>query len=315
MSKSFIIFMLFLPAGLFAQTEKIIEIGGFNIEWFPCKDNGKMMREYGINMRDMPDGAATDTIALMNLLKDLDIELLGVVEIVDPELLERLAQRHLGSQFKLIYAPSNSSQEVGFLYDSSVLLVVGKPQIYQEVALSPDSWLRPALRVYFKTISDGFDFHAVVVHLKAAPSGWEQRKKQWKVLEKILSNLPAETKDGDIVLVGDFNNVSQNGYDEFNPLLKRINFTWASAELADAHRFSNYWQPDHGVQKIEGSLIDHIFISNDAREEFIENSVKTGGMCADGKSEYADEAIPAYYETISDHCPVFGSFRADKDND
>ena len=312
-----VFFIILLTRSLFAQSpdsSAVIQIGAFNIEWFPCKEDGEMMKKYGINLRIPPEGQATDIPALFSLLKDLDIELLGVVEIVDPGLLQEKAIEYLGPQFKVIYAPSAGSQKVGFLYDSSVLKLVGQPQVYMDVALKPDSWLRPAFRAYFKVLATGFDFHAVVVHLKAAPSGWEQRQRQWAALERILKQVQEDTGDEDVILMGDFNNVSKLGYNEFLPIMERLGFYWATSEIADSG-YTNYWQPDYRENKIRGSLIDQIFISNGAKEEYIKHSVQVGGMCRDGKYEYEGDAIPAYRDKISDHCPVFASFRADADND
>ena len=296
------------------EDTSIIQIGSFNIEWFPCKEDGEMMKKYGINLRIPPQGQATDIPALFNLLKELDIELLGLVEVVDTQLLQEKAIEYLGPQYKFIYAPSPGSQKVGFLYDSSVLELVGKPQVYMDVALKPDSWLRPAFRAYFKALKTGFDFHAVVVHLKAGPAGWDQRQKQWAVLERILEQVQNDTGDKDVVLMGDFNNVSKLGYDEFKPLMEKMGFYWATSEIADSG-YTNYWQPDYREERIQGSLIDQIFISRGALEEYVKNSVEVGGMCRDGKPEYKGEAIPEYREKISDHCPVYCSFLADKDND
>ena len=314
MFRTLLILFLILPLGLFAQPKEI-EVGAFNIEWFPCKDDGEMMKNYDINLRRPPSGNATNIPALFNLLKKLDIELLGVVEIVDPALLEKSAQEHLGPQFKVAYAPSAGSQKVGFLYDSSVLEIIGQPEIYASVKLKPNSWLRPAFRAYFKTKPNGMDFHAIVAHLKAGPSGWGQREQQWKVLEEILKTLPEESGDKDIVLMGDFNNVSKLGYDEFIPVMDRLGFCWANAQMAVDSGYTNYWRPDYTKERIQGSLIDQIFISADAEFEFIPNSSKVGGMCAGGTGEYEGEAIPDFYEQISDHCPIFVTFKADVDND
>jgi hypothetical protein len=293
--------------------ERIIEIGTFNLEWFPCKDDGEMMKQYGINLRYPPQGQSTNMKALFGLLNDLDIELLGVEEIVDPQMLADSAKKYLGEQFKFIYSPSGGDQKVGFLYDSTVLQPIGKPKTYMQVALSNESRLRPALGVYFKAIPSGFDFHAIVVHLKASPRGWDLRKKQWDALERILIDLPKETKDNDIVILGDFNNVSKLKTAEFDTIMNRSGYYRATQELGD--KASNYWQPDYKKERIEGSLIDHIFISADAKIEFIENSTRVGGMCAEGSFEYIGDSIPDYYQHISDHCPVYGSFRVDIDND
>jgi len=310
-----IVLLIFVPLFLFAQKPETIEVGAFNIEWFPCKDDGEMMKKYGINLRRPPQGNATDVPALFSFLKDLDVELLGVVEIVDPALLEESAQKYLGPQFKVVYAPSKSSQKIGFLYDSSVLEIIGQPEIYAEVTLDPDSWLRPAFRAYFKTKPDGADFHAIITHLKASPSGWAKRERQWKVLQEILERLPREQNDKDIILMGDFNNVSKLGYNEFVPLMDSLGYVWANADMVGGKGYTNYWRPDYTKERIQGSLIDQIFLSADFADEFLESSAKAGGMCAQVEADYEGEDIPDYYEQISDHCPVFATFKVDVDKD
>ena len=315
MLKKYFILVLFLPLFLFGQEVQNIQVGAFNMEWFPCKDDGEMMKQYNINLRRPPQGNATDIPAMFHMLKELDIELLGVVEIVDPAILEESAKKYLGESYKTIYAPSRGSQKIGFIYDSSVLELIGQPEIYAGVKLDPDSWLRPAFRAYFKVKSNGMDFNAIIAHLKAAPSGWKKRQRQWDVLKKILKRIPVETGDKDIVLMGDFNNVSKKKYNEFLPLMDRLDFYWTNSEIDSSKAFTSYWKPDPARERIEGSMIDQIFISADAKDEYVENSIEFGGMCAQGKEDFEGSAIPEYYEKISDHCPVFVTFRVDKDND
>lgn len=315
MSKIWIILLVLAPLVVFSQQGQNIQVGAFNIEWFPCKDDGEMMKKYDINLRRPPEGNATNIPALFDLLKKMDIELLGVVEIVDPALLEESAQKYLGPQFKVLYAPCKGSQKIGFLYDSSVLEVLGQPEVYAEVKLDPNSWLRPAFRVYFKVKPNGMDFHAIITHLKASPGGWGKRERQWKVLEEILTKLPEQTGDKDIVLMGDFNNVSKLGYDEFKPVMERLGFLWANSGMVDGKGYTNYWKPDYKTERIEGSLIDHIFISGDAQQEYVDKSVRTGGMCTEAEQDFEGDEIPEYYEQISDHCPIFATFRVDVDND
>ena len=87
-----ILLLLFISNILVAQNNATIEIGTFNIEWFPCKDDGEMMKEYDIELRYPPKGNATDIDALFSFLKEIDIELLAVQEIVDPEFLKQKAK-------------------------------------------------------------------------------------------------------------------------------------------------------------------------------------------------------------------------------
>lgn len=308
-----LIAILILTLPLFSQIDSTIEIGTFNIEWYPCKDDGEKMKEYGIYLTYPPKGKATDNEALFSFLKEVDIELLAVEEIVDPELLGKEAKKYLGEQYEMIYSKSGGSQKVGFLYDSSVLEVVGLPHSYDEILLDAESRLRPAFRAYFKSKNGGFDFHAIVVHLKSRPSGWDQRSAQLNILKEILADLPEETGDSDIILLGDMNNVTDANTGEFLPIMEELNFYWASGELNNS--YTNYWQPDYKENRIKGSKIDHIFVSNDAKDEFIENSTTVSGMCRAGIEWFNDDEIPAYFLKISDHCPVYASFKVDIDND
>lgn len=309
-----IFFLLFVPdSPLHSQPTSTIEIGTFNIRFFPCNQDSQMMRDYNIIMRYPPEGGPTDTTMLFDILRDLDIEVLAVQEIVDPPLFAEMAKRHLGDNFEFIYAPSNAWQKIGILYDKTEVKLIGEPVIYWELALEKPDRHRPALGAYFKTIPDGFDFHVIVVHLKASPRGLPERQKQWTYLEKILERLPGEEpQDKDIILLGDFNNVSQEGFEEFLPTIKNINYTWIGAN--DSTYTTSYWMPDWQKQELERSAIDQIFISDDAGEEYIKASVKIGGICTEGRNWIRGE-FPDYYENISDHCPVFVSFHRMPDND
>ena len=298
---------------VFAQSDQNIQIGTFNIRFFPCNEDGEMMARYDIHMRYPPKGAATDTTALFNLLRDLDIEILGVQEIVDPPLFGAMAKRHLGEHFEFAYAPSNGWQKVGFLYNSDKVELIDGPQIHNEVTLGKPDRLRPVFHGYFKALPDGFDFHVLVVHLKASPRGYDQRKQQWQYLEQLLAGLPKDTRnDADIILLGDFNNVSDDRYDEFMPIMQRLNFFWIGSEQENLK--TSYWRPDWSKPELQSSMIDQIVMSEDATIEYIENSTKSGGLCAEGDSTISGE-FPEYYLKISDHCPVYGSFRAFPDDD
>jgi endonuclease/exonuclease/phosphatase family metal-dependent hydrolase len=307
----FSIVLLFVP--VMAQESKTIEIGTFNIRFFPCNQDGQMMKDYDINMTYPPEGLSTDTTMLFDMLRDLDIEVLGVQEIVDPTLFGAMAKRHLGGNYKFIYAPSEIWQKVGILFDTSAVKLIGEPVTHWEVALDEPNRLRPAFSAYFKSIPNGFDFHVIVVHLKSSPKSYEMRLAQWTELEKIITNLPEQDpKDKDIILLGDFNHVSEQGVGEFLAVLDTMDFYWTIG--ADMTVISSYWRPDWKKPELKSSNIDQIFISRDATEEFKAASLRVGGICAEGHPEINWE-FPDYYQKISDHCPVFVSFKTFPDND
>lgn len=308
-----LLLLILISFPVIAREDDTIEVGTFNIRFFPCNQDGEMMKKYDIHMKYPPEGLSTDTTMLFDILKDLDIEILAVQEIVDPPLFGAMAKRHLGDNFEFIFAPSDIWQKVGILYDTTAVRLIGEPFIYWEVALDKPDRLRPALAAYFKSVPDGFDFHIVVVHLKSSPKYFDMRQEQWTQLEKIVYKLSeGDRKDKDIILLGDFNHVSGLGSGEFLPVIDRMDFYWTVG--GDTTLITNYWRPDWKKPEIKGSAIDQIFISRDATEEFVPASLKVGAVCSEGHDLISGE-FPEYYQKISDHCPVFVSFKAFPDND
>ncbi len=311
--KAVFIYIALHALTLIAQEPESIDIGTFNIRFFPCNEDSMMMRQYNIELRYPPTGVPTDTIMLFHLIRELDIEILAVQEIVDPPLFGAMAKRHLGEEYQFVYAPSEGWQKVGILYNSGKVALIGEPQIYTDVTIGRPDRLRPALRGYFKTIPDGFDFHIIVVHLKSGPRGYDDRKKQWAELDTILANLPAGAeRDADIILLGDFNNVSNDRTGEFMPIVNRLDYHWTGTE--DTLLITEYWQPDWQKPEIKGSSIDQIVVSADAKIEYLEHSLRVGGICSERRPLITGE-YPEYYLKISDHCPVIASFRAFPDDD
>jgi endonuclease/exonuclease/phosphatase family metal-dependent hydrolase len=313
MLKNIFCFLMITGCSAILAQDDGIDIGTFNIRFFPCNEDSAMMRKYDIEMRYPPTGVATDTTMLFQLIKSLDVEILGVQEIVDPPLFGAMAKRFLGPQYEFIYAPSNGWQKIGILFNSEKVMLIGEPQIYNEVALGRPDRLRPALRGYFRTIPDGFDFHVIVLHLKSGPRGYDERKEQWAAIDSILMDVPGGAEhDADIILLGDFNDVSNNRENEFLPGLNRMGYLWTAQ--GDSQLITEYWQPDWQKPEIEGSMIDQIVLSPDAKIEYMKNSLRVGGLCAGGKSAFEDN-FPDYYLKVSDHCPLIVTFRAFPDDD
>ena len=121
-----------------------------------------------------------------------------------------------------------------------------------------------------------------------------------------------DDQDKDIILLGDFNNVSPLKYNEFKPLLKDMSLIWTSEN--DTTHFSNYWRPDWQKPMLQGSLIDQIFISESASKAYISQSLSFGAICNSHKNKITGE-FPYYYQRVSDHCPVWVSFKPFPDTD
>ena len=104
--KSIFLVLLFCT-GLTLAQDATVDVGTFNIRFFPCNEDSAMMHRYDIEMRYPPSGVATDTTRLFQLIRDLDIEVLGVQELVDPALFGAMAKRHLGEKlYNQVYGGS-----------------------------------------------------------------------------------------------------------------------------------------------------------------------------------------------------------------
>lgn len=142
----------------------------------------------------------------------------------------------------------------------------------------------PALYHLRARKAPAFDFYLVPLHLKAMPEGSLRRQLACRVLSAAVRRMISQGRDADWVLGGDLNATLGSG--DFSPLDGAGLFA-ISAQDAEAGAISYIKGPK--------SLIDHVYLSGNMAKRF-------------GPEHFsivaAEQQIPKYVETISDHRPV-----------
>lgn len=276
------------PTSAMPQKRDTLRVVTWNLENFPSEH------------QDLP--------ALRRRLLELDPDLVAVQEVKDPDRL-----RALLPDYELVISEGGGRghQRVGVLFDPATVTVRGVRE-HEDITL--DGRLRPALTAYVAHRGAGPDFHVAVVHLKARPEGFDQRREQVPDLSKILADLPSAGPgrgDPDLVLLGDFNVVGgEDGRPSAGEELAELEAALAPLGLrrVDVPRgCSAYWDGERRDAWKEPSLLDLIWLGAFAEAGAEPLRARVGTHC--GKHACSPfrstEAYPeATYEAVSDHCPV-----------
>ena len=252
-----------------------LSIMSWNIENFPMTDN------------------SIDSVAA--IIRDLNVDLIGVQEIADPAKFDTLADRLAG--YSAVYADDPGAYiRVGLLYKTASV------QITNVETLFPGDWYafpRPPLKVEVsaKGLDGGiaFDFVLLVLHLKASldTESQNRRRDACQKLEAWMSARMAAGGEQDYILLGDWNDLITDApaYNIYKAFLdKHESYIFLTGPLADAGAYT--FLPYQ-------NMLDHIMITSDALWEY--------GM---GKTEILplESRYPDYLLNVSDHRPVLSRF-------
>ena len=293
-----ILFFLFIAVGSISQgylllaaedsqTESVIQIGTYNLDFFTdlnpatgrwCEEHTKHTLE-GIK-------------ALAHFIDSLDIEVLALQEVEDSAALDILLKyMPQGKYAYIISRQQGPCQRVAILYQPKKVSLVYKG----EIPLNPPGhhFLRNGLVVYGKVLPDGFDFTLVDVHLKAYfdPESIATRRKQLVMLGQWVNQyFRNKSNDPDLILAGDFNEHLLTNHSAFELLdnglgLKDLDADAPNKVCTPPGRY--YSDP-----------IDHIIISPDVKEY-------TGTTILD--NYFTDSTLPYRY-SYSDHCILWSDF-------
>ena len=251
------------------------------------------------NVRNFPLLEQKTVANISEIIKDLDVDIIGFQEIEDTLqfriLLESMPEYN-GLYSQDIYS-GGSYQKTAVMYKQDFI------QISQVKMLFPDdgySFPRPPLQVYVRAISENniFDFTLIVLHLKAF-GGIENEARRRSACQKLKSYLDIErinSQDKDFIVIGDWNDVlddpaSENVFQIF--LDDSLNYTFLTRSLAQ--------NPSNNATYIGSfqSVIDHILVSNDVLNEY------QGGTT---KVIKVDSYFLPYQNEVSDHRPVGSLF-------
>jgi endonuclease/exonuclease/phosphatase family metal-dependent hydrolase len=254
-------------------SDATFEIATWNIENYPKSNQSK------------------DQVS--RLLQQLDIDLIAMEEIRDETALRDLASAVPGyaSILSTEKSEKKTSQNVGFLYKTSVMEIVDSQALFA----NEDSFPRQPLMVRFKMKNGSADLIAIAVHLKAFEGELNQKLREGAnvQLEKFVSDLIRKDPKARVVIMGDFNDrvdLEENRF-VFNPwLLKTDVYSFLTEPLALRGDYSFV------SSTFTSSVIDHIIASNNLPLE-------------EPEIPKLETLVPNYEGVVSDHLPVMTRLR------
>lgn len=278
------------------QGSEFFDLACWNIEWFGSPENANIRR----------------ISRVADYMHSMGMDLWGLVEVADPalETLKNIMYDNYGQKFKSILGVSNNPQHPAVFYESSKIECeeMDANGAFDDKWGSKELFPRKPLWVYVKakgSDSSVFDFNLVVLHLKAFPSDPEanrQRTEQVRVLHSWLKDRVKKDSDKDYIMIGDWNDKIDS-----EPLKKIMKdnklgiLTREDAESGDKDAVSY-------VRK-KKSLIDHIVISKDTKDEYVDDSIEI---------VRSDKVIPKFAATkphgFSDHIPLVARFLYKNEN-
>ncbi len=258
---------------------RFVEVGWWNI------------RDLSSASRD--DGEIADIAACIE-----GLHVLAVGELNDRAVLGRITDE-LGPSWRWdateskIGRTSSSKEYYGFLWDSSVVDMVGDIQVDPDPGDHID---REPAWATFRTTDGNLDFTVIAVHITWG-SNVPARKAEIRSLDEVwVRTQTATLEDDDLILVGDFNR--NIGDDSFDEVLGLDGMVRANGDTIPTHISSH-------------STYDQVFISLDATSEW------TGeyGIFAFDEEFFNDDDQAANL-AVSDHRPVWITlFVPDRDDD
>jgi len=256
------------------------ELATWNIEWFP------------------KDGTTTIN-NLKTIIRNLDVDLIGVAEIASVNSFNTLLDSLDG--WDGVYSndtySDGSYQKTGILYKSTFISLSHVKNI-----LEHDSYAfpRPPLTAYVQVHDRNgnivFDFNMITVHLKAMGGSGNEARRRAAVgsLKVYIDNEIAAGADPDFIVSGDWNDrlIDPDSVNVFSSILNdTADYSFLTEGLSGQYSY---------ISTSYKSLIDHILITSDARAEYGNGTTRV---------LYLDQEFNKYQTEISDHRPVVSIFK------
>jgi endonuclease/exonuclease/phosphatase family metal-dependent hydrolase len=249
------------------------------------------------NVHEFPGSGFRTIDTLAVLIQDLDIDIVGMQEIADTNAFYQLLERLPG--WDGLFAPYDYSGypylKTGVLWRTDRATVDYVEQLFVGYQYQ---FPRPPIHVY-AAVDFGqyqFDFHLIVLHLKAGDTDDDRLRRQAAVLmlKAYLDNNIPGAPDQDWIVIGDWNDEldDEQSQNVFWPLLTdSLSYRFLTLPLAG----NPYWASYPSFN----SLIDHLMISAFANDEYGSGNTITLRL---------DDEYPNYRNRISDHRPVMSQF-------
>ena len=248
------------------------------------------------NIRIFSNGSRTDD-ELHHIAKVLiDYDFIAIVELRDEIVLRRTEAILAGMGRDYDYVMSGPvgakvKERYAFLFDSQIVRVIEDGEVFPD---PNDAFLREPYFAMFK--ASKFDFTAIAVHVIWGDTVNQRRQEVQELANVYQSVQAADDAEQDVILLGDLNRNPDNRL-AYRPLLS----------IPSMRHLLQLPQKSHIK---DTSLYDNIFFQTRHVTEY------TG----DSGIERFDEMLfgnndAAASLAVSDHRPVWGTFRIDTDDD
>lgn len=285
-----------------------LEVVTWNVEWFGSTSNG-------------PSDEALQFENAKKVITELNADIIGVQEIVDEAKMHQLAtETGYAYVSETMSWQASNEQKVGYLYKPSTVTVkkekVLLSKLFSDIKAGTTNlsdyptndelfWASGRLPylVQFEATINGVKQTLNVVNLHAKANGenstqdYERRKYDAKVLK---DSLDAHYNTANLIILGDFNDdvdvsvIGTNQKSSFDVFVAdNANYKTLTYDLSLAGK-NTY---ESGSLK---SFLDHIFISNEMFDEYVENTTAI--------EEGLLSLIPNFRTNTSDHLPVSARF-------
>ena len=226
----------------------------------------------------------------------IDYDFIAIVELRDETVLIRTEAilEGMGRDYDYVMSPpvgAKVKERYAFLFDPQIVHVIENGEVFPD---PNDTFLREP---YFATFKAGeFDFTAIAVHVIWGDSVGQRRREVQELANVYRAVQAADDAEQDVMLLGDFNR-NPDDQSAYGPLLSIPSM---------GHLFQ---LPQKSHIK-DTSLYDNIFFQTNHVTEYTGDS----GIERFDEAHFGNDDAAASL-AVSDHRPVWGTFRIDADDD
>lgn len=278
----------------------VARVATWNLRWFP---DGTMPGGGGAPKPTNLAWVACSVLAL-------DVDVLAVEEILTharakaalDTVLQRMNELSGGDwRAEIAPCPGDRSQHQGFVFDASRTSASRFRNFDWRETDHCNMTRRPAFVGHF-ALASGLDLDLAAVHAKSGVDGesYDTRKEALGQLRRLASSRATETRDDDLVVLGDFNTMGSED--------RKTDGTAEIAEL-DAHARAGGFRRVRSdlycseYSRGEGGLLDHVLVSSSMSEAKTTSRATVSGYCAALRCR-PTSTMPRAYTELSDHCPM-----------
>ena len=265
-------------------------------ENIPTEQGKSTFRLAAWNIRIFSNGSRNND-ELHHIAKVLiDYDFIAIVELRDETVLMRTEEtlRDMGRDYDyLMSGPVGAKvkERYAFLFDPQIVRVIEDGEVFPD---PNDAFLREP---YFATFKAGkFDFTAIAVHVIWGDRVNQRRREVQELANVYRAVQAADDAEQDVILLGDFN---RNPDDQL-----------AYGRLLSIPSMRHLFQLPQKSHIKDTSLYDNIFFQTNHVTEYTGDS----GIERFDETHFRNDDAAASL-AVSDHRPVWGTFRVDTDDD